>query len=188
MDLYEGLLSRRTIYRYEDRAVPDEAIERALEAARFAPNHKLTEPWRFHVVGKETKAQLADVAGRLARKKADGLTPDEAERQVERARNKIAKVPALVAVSYAKTPDDPFRDREDYAAVCCAVQNLMLSLWSEGIGTQWSTGGVTRDAESYRILGVPEGEEIVGFLKIGYPERVPTTRRRPLEEVVRRLP
>ena len=45
MDVYEALLSRRTVFKYEDAPVPDDVLDRALEAARWAPNHKLTEPW-----------------------------------------------------------------------------------------------------------------------------------------------
>ena len=63
MDLYEALLSRRTIYAFEDRPVPGEALLRALEAARWAPNHKLTEPWRFSVLGAETRAAPLDHDG-----------------------------------------------------------------------------------------------------------------------------
>lgn len=188
MDLYEALLSRRTIYAFEDRPVPGEALLRALEAARWAPNHKLTEPWRFSVLGAETRAALGEVAARLGRDKAKGLSPEETERQVKRATEKVTKVPALVVVSQVRTPNDALRAREDYAAVACAIHNLVLSLWSEGVGCQWGTGGVTRDPETYRLLGIdPEAEEIVGLIKAGYPERVPPARRRPLEDVVRRL-
>jgi nitroreductase len=189
MELREALLSRRTVFRYSDRPVPDDALERALEAARWAPNHKLTEPWRFVVVGPETRARLGDVGARLGALKAAELPEAEKERQVARARSKVADLPALVVASYRRSPDDDFRDQEDYAAAVCALHNLVLSLWDDGLGAQWSTGGVTRDAESYEILGVaPEEEAIIGFLKVGYPAKVPTQTRRALDEVVRRLP
>jgi nitroreductase len=190
MDLYEGLLSRRTVHKYEDRAVPEDALLRALEAARWAPNHKLTEPWRFCVVGEQTRARLGEVAARLGEKKAAGFPDDEKARQIERARSKIRDLPALLVISYTRSPDDAFRDREDYAAACCAVHNLQLSLWADGLGTQWSTGGVTRDDETYEILGVDrEAEDIIGFLKVGYPKTVPqATRARTSAELTRRLP
>lgn len=189
MDLYEAMLSRRTVYAFDDRPVPDEALWRGLEAARWAPNHKLTEPWRFAVVGAETRARLGDVAERLARGKCEGLAPDEIARQLSRARGKVTKLPALVVVSQQRTPGDTFREKEDFASVSIALHQLVLALWQEGIGAQWGTGGIIRDDETYRILQIdPAAEEICGFVKIGYPEKIPSTRRRPLAEVVRVLP
>jgi nitroreductase len=189
MELYEALLSRRTVHKYEDRPVPEESILRALEAARWAPNHKLTEPWRFYIVGPETRLALGRVAERLALEKAAQMPPEERERQVTRAIEKVTKLPALVVITVKRSPEDAFREREDYAAACCAAQNLQLSLWADGLGCQWGTGGVTRDDESYRILGIDkEAEDIIGFFKIGYPQDVPRTTRRPLEELTLRLP
>lgn len=190
MDLYDCLLSRRTVHKYEDRAVPEDALERALESGRWAPNHKLTEPWRFRVVGKETRERLGDVAERLGAVKAAHLVDEEKARMVVRARAKIVDVPALVVVSYVRTPDDEERDREDYASACCAVQNMQLSLWADGIGTKWSTGGLTRQDDTHEILDIDRAaEDIVAFLKIGYPEKRPEARRAvPLSGVTRRLP
>jgi nitroreductase len=189
VELYEGLIGRRTVYKYQEREVPEPALERALEAGRWAPNHKLTEPWRFTVVGAQTRARLGDVAARLGAKKAEGLPDEEKERQVARARSKIADVPALIVFSYTRSPDDDFRDREDYAAAVCAVQNVQLSLWADELGSQWSTGGVTRDGESYEVLGIDsDAESIIGFLKVGFPLKVPSVGRKPLDDVTRRLP
>jgi nitroreductase len=54
-----GLLARRSIAKYDaSKAVPDEAVSRALGAAIMAPNHFLSEPWRFYTCGPETKAKL----------------------------------------------------------------------------------------------------------------------------------
>jgi nitroreductase len=188
MDLHEALLKRRTVYRYEDREIPADVVDRALESARWAPNHKMTEPWRFTVLGPQTQEELGPVAIRLGQKKAAGLEGEELERALARAVSKVVEVPLIIVATYVKTPDDDFRDREDYAAACCAVHNLVLSLWADGVGAQWGTGGVTRDAETYRVVGVPEGEEIIGFIKAGYPAKIPGSKRRPLDEVVRRTP
>lgn len=189
MDLYQALISRRTVHKYTSEPVADEAIDRALEAARWAPNHKLTEPWRFVVVGPETRERLGAVADRLARKKAGGLPADELEAMVLKQVKKITRLPALVVVTSRRSPGDAFREQEDYAASVCALHNLVLSLWGDGLGAQWSTGGITRDEETYRVLGVdPEAESIIGFLKVGHPEVVPPSRRKDLAEVVVRLP
>lgn len=189
MDLHEALRTRRTVYKLEDRPVADDVLERALEAGRWAPNHKLTEPWRFTKVGPQTRARLGRVAARLAEQKAADMPAAERERQVARAVEKITAAPALLVVSCLKSPDDAFREREDYASCACAVQNIMLSLWADGVGCQWSTGGVIRDDESYRVLGIDQvEEEIIALLKVGFPAKVPEIARRPLAEVSRRLP
>lgn len=189
MDLYETLLSRRTVFRYRDEAVPEAALNRALEVARWAPNHKLTEPWRFYIVGPQTQSALADIASQLAVAKCEDRVAEEVARQVARARDKIAQVPMLLVVTQTRNTDDVFRAKEDYAAVSIAIHNLVLSFWSEGLGCQWSTGGLTRDPGSYQALSIDaEREEIVGFIKVGYPDKVPESKRRPLSEVVQRLP
>lgn len=188
MELHEALLTRRTVYKVQDRPVPDDVIDRALDAARWAPNHRLTEPWRFVVVGPRTRLLLGGVAERLALEKAGSMPAEERDRQVKRAVEKLTRLPALIVIAYSRSPDDAFRDREDYAAAVCAAQNLQLSLWADGVGCQWSTGGVTRDDESYRILSLEkEAFDIIGFFKIGYPLEVPALKRRPLDEVTRRL-
>jgi nitroreductase len=188
MNLHDALLSRRTIYHYTDEPIPDEAMERALNAAIWAPCHKLTEPWRFCRVGPETRAKLGDINAMLAEEKAK-KKGEVVQDAVERARKKMTHLPALLVVSMVKSPDDAFREREDYAATCCAIQNLALSLWADGIGAQWSTGGVTRHPDSYSALGIDPGvEEIVGFIKIGYARKTPKVGRRPLNEVKREVP
>lgn len=189
MDLYEALLNRRTVFKYEDAPVPDDVLDRALEAARWAPNHKLTEPWRFLVVGPQTRVRLAPVAERLAHDKCRKQGREASREIIDKQIKKVTDVPALIAVLNKKSPDDAFLEREDYAASSCAIHNLVLSLWADGFGAQWSTGGVTRDPETYRALGVdPTQWDIIGFVKVGRPEVVPTSRRRPLDEVVTRLP
>ena len=75
-------------------------------------------------------------------------------------------------------------DREDYAATCCAIQNVMLVAWEDGIGMQWSTTGLIEDLEALSVLGVDsEKEQIVGLLYTGFPERVPVSKRKPAAEL-----
>lgn len=161
----QRVLSTRVTYQdFSSRPLPALAIERAVEAAIAAPNHRMTEPWRFIRVGTQTRAVLATVQARL---KDKGRTPSAST--LERAREKLLTPTELIVVCSARHAE-PSVEREDYAAVACAVQNFCLSLWSEGIGSKWGTGGVTKDAETYQALGVNASEQtIVGFLSVGYP-------------------
>ncbi|MEO0813027.1 MAG: nitroreductase [Myxococcota bacterium] len=190
MHVYDALIQRRTVHAYDPREVPADVLERALEAARWAPNHKLTNPWRFYLMGEKTKAQVAEVAADLAGATArqSGADEERVAMVSDVGRQKILTSPVLIAVSSRRVPDDAFREREDYAATACAIQNIQLSLWADGVGAKWSTGAVTRDARVYPIVGAdPESEELVGFVKAGYPAKVPQVRRKALEDVVIRL-
>ncbi|HOU40753.1 MAG TPA: nitroreductase family protein, partial [Promineifilum sp.] len=96
-------------------------------------------------------------------------------------------VPVVIALA-ANQEGDEQRRREDYAAVCCAAQNVQLAAWAAGIGTKWSTSGVTRDPLAYELLGLdPARFDIIGFLYAGYPAETPAARPRrlALDEVIR---
>ena len=94
----------------------------------------------------------------------------------------------MIAVTSKKTEDDSLREKEDYAATVCALQNLVLSLWENGVGSQWSTGSITRDEETYDILSIDsKTEEIIGFIKAGYPEKTREVRKKPVVDIVNYL-
>ncbi|MFB6263023.1 MAG: nitroreductase [Bradymonadaceae bacterium] len=179
------LSTRRTVHRFSPEPIPDGAVDRALEAAVAAPNHKLTYPWRFTRVGSEGRAAIEDLYVRLKEESKGALT-DEQERAYRR---KVGQPPELVVPSQVLADDD-FTRREDYAAVACAIQNLMISLWSEEVHSKWTTGSVTRHPETYDLLGIDGGEEeIVGFVWIGYVHEDRRDREKPprpsLDEIVR---
>ncbi|MBZ0273525.1 nitroreductase [bacterium] len=180
MDAMEVLLTRRTIYKFKTDDVPDEAIREAINAATHAPNHKLTRPWRFVRVGRETRKALLEIATDLKKPTTDAGH--------EAVRMKTLDPPVLIVVTRVLT-DDAFRAREDYAACACATQNLMLALHARGIGSHWGTGGLTRDPRSYELFGIDKGkEEITAFVWVGYAETTPSPERPPWEEFYRELP
>jgi nitroreductase len=177
MDVLKVILERRTVHDYSDRAIPEGALERALEAAASAPNHRMTEPWRFTRVGRQSREELARISIDL--KTDGGKSPLSASGEAK-ARDKILKPAELLVISQV-IDEDPDVAQEDYAAVACATQNILLSLACEGIGSKWSTGGVTTDPRTYSLLGIDAARErIVGFVWIGYPalENPPKSRRR----------
>ena len=175
MELRQALLERRTVHAFTRDPVPDGAIRRALEAAVHAPNHRLTMPWRFLRVGRRTRERLVELALRLAAPQ-DGPPP---KAQVDRVRAKILDPHELIVVSTVRD-QDPLIAREDHAATSCAIQNLQLSLWSEGVASKWGTGTPTRHPDGYAILGIdPEREEIAGFVWVGMPKVIPAKPERP---------
>jgi nitroreductase len=173
--------SRRTIYAFKPEVPPRELILRAIELARWAPNHRLTEPWHFYLLGRETAEAIASLNAELVTKRKGAEIGRE---KLERWR----AVPGWVVVT-CENSDDPIRSREDLAACCCAIQNFSLYLWSEGIGVKWNTGEVMREPAFYDLIWAdPKVETVVGMLWYGYPEEVPETRRKPVEEILVELP
>ena len=182
------LTSRRTIYRFSEKKVSAEALELAFDAARNAPCHKNTHPWKFYVMGDEVRKEIIPEVKRLAKKKVpDG---ENSEVGISKAVGKILSPPVLICVTSALSPQDPFREEEDYAATVCATHNLVLSLWGNGIGSQWSTGAITRSEASYGAIGASSDEErIIGFIKIGFPSGgVPSKNKKGLEEIREYIP
>lgn len=154
---------RMTVHDFSSEPLPVGALERAIALGLTAPNHRMTEPWRFVRVGTGARERLAAIQARL---KDKGRAPSA--QSLSRAREKMLSSAELLVVCRV-VHDDPGVAREDYAAIACAIQNVSLSLWAEGIGSKWSTGGVTTDVESYGVLQLNAAEvEIVGFLWVGY--------------------
>ena len=142
----------------------------------------MTEPWRFYLVGPETAARISQLNYEIVLDK----------RGEAAAQNKLQRwltIPGWIVVTCNRV-DEPVRSREDFAACCCAVQNLALHLWSIGIGTKWGSGAVTRDPRLYEILEADiQTEEIVGIFWYGYPAVVPASQRmRSLDDIVTKRP
>ena len=179
----ELVRSRRTIHNFTTKVPPVEHINKAVELASWAPNHRHTEPWQFHHLGPKTISAVVDLNATLVTAKK-GVAAGDAKRE------RWSTVPGWLAVTSARSPDDGHLEKEDYAACCCAIQNLSLYLWSVGIGVKWTTGVVTQHAEFYRLLQVdPVKRQTVGLLWYGYAANVPAQKRRqPVEKILSRLP
>lgn len=172
--------SRRTIGAFQPEIPSTEVIEAAIECASWAPNHKKTEPWRVYWLGPETAGKVAELNSKLIASKKGAA-------EAEAKRKSWASIPGWLAVTCIRS-EDAFREEEDYAACCCFIQNLLLALWSEGIGSKWSTGDVTREEEYSRLLGFdPSKERSVGLIFYGFPAVVPQQTRQPTTSFLRKL-
>ena len=180
-DIRDVITGRRTINRFLDRPVPGAPIRDAIEAARWAPNHRLTEPWRFYLLGAVTRAAVIE---RIVTLKAG----DKTERARETVRARLEGVPGWLALTTQRADDD-LQDAANYAACCCAAQNLALALWQSGVGMKWTTGKVTRDPAFYEMLQVaPERERVVGLFWYGYPDETAGQERKPVDDITTELP
>jgi nitroreductase len=188
MEIEEAILTRRTITQFLPTVVERSILDEILSAGLRAQNHRLTQPWRFIVIGPETHRKLSVLFGQL---QADALPPEQGaadrDRAFETARRKLMARPKIVVVSSLLQGDSQQR-KEDYAATACAIQNIQLAAWARGIGMQWSTSHMTRNQATYEFLGCdPHHEEIVGFLFLGYPAEIPIERNRKSLSEVRRF-
>ncbi len=172
---------RRTIGAFQPAIPPREIVLEAIELARWAPNHKKTEPWHVLWLGPETVRQVIAVNTQI-------LSESKGAAEAESKAKKWAQVPGWLVIT-CDLADDAFRREEDYAACCCAIQNLQLALWSAGIGTKWSTGDVTRHRDFYRLIGLdPTRQRVIGMVWYGYPVVTPEQNRKPVHSFLRELP
>lgn len=183
MDVSTAIKTRRTAHAFHARTVPEEVLQNAFECAIRAPNHKLSNPWRFIRTGPLARAQILDIAVELKCAKNPGNPRIEAK-----VRAQAGSAPELIVVVQQLDPS-PDRRKEDYAACACAIQNLMLALWGDDVHAKWGTGGPTRDPRTYELLGLErERQEIIGFVYIGYADEQPETPRAPLSAVLSSTP
>jgi nitroreductase len=175
MRVSEAIRSRRSIKKFTDRPVTREEIETLLAAAVLAPNHRLTQPWRFYVLGPEARYAYGLALGeRKARKQPDA----ESGRALRDAvAGEHRALPAMIAVAVVGS-DDPEVREEDYAAAMMAVENLALTAVELGLGTHIKTGGVMSDPAARAAAGVGDGERIVAIVNVGEPADVPPAKSR----------
>ena len=172
----EVLRGRRTIELFLQTAVPSSLVNEAIEAATWAPNHHVTEPWRFYSLGDESRERCLDLCRDIVSKKKGGKAADF-------KRQRWSEKPGWLVVTCQRS-DDELLQREDYAACAAAVQNFMLYLWKAGIGCKWTTGDITHDPQFFEIVGIDETAEfVVGLIWYGYPKLTPTQSRKGLGEV-----
>jgi nitroreductase len=151
MDVETAIRTRRTHKAFGSEPLPREEIEELLELARWAPNHHLTTPWRFRVLGPATLARLQQAAG------------PEAAAKLERA-------PTLIVASCA-LDGDPLQDEEDLHATAVASYIVLLAAHARGLAGYWRTPEVLRSPAGREAVGLPEGERFVGLLHLGAPRQ-----------------
>jgi len=175
MDALDTILGRRSIREFTDREVSREEIERVLDAAVHAPNHRMTQPWRFYVLGPEARRAYGAALGARKAKRVDD--PEAAKAVLDKVAGKHAALPGMLVVSVV-LDDNPEIQGEDYAAVYMAIQNLGLAAHALGLGTHIKTGAGMDDPSSRESVGVVEGERIVAVIELGEPAAMPEPKTR----------
>jgi nitroreductase len=162
MEVVEAVHGRRTHKAFEPEPVDRATIEELLELARFAPNHRMTEPWRFRVLGPEALGRLV-AAGE----------PSEAI--------KLGRAPTLIVASARLTGDD-YQNREDVLAVACAVYIVLLGAHERGLASYWRTPALLEKPEGRAAVGLEADEEFIALIHLGRPATSPPAKeRKPVE-------
>jgi nitroreductase len=169
VDLESAIRARRTHKQYGSDPVPEPVVRELVELARWAPNHKLTNPWRFRLLGAETRARI------------DELVPEQEVLKLRRA-------PTLLLVT-AMPSEDPLLAVEDVQATAAAVQTLLLAATARGLASYWRTPGCFREQAVRDAAGLADGEVVVALVHLGPPASDPPPKERaPVTEVFQSLP
>ena len=185
-DLTELIRDRRTIQPkdYSQREVHRDIIERVLSNATWAPNHGMTQPWRFIVFTGEGRRSLSEFLGAeyLRITPAEKVLPRKLENHVQRP----LQSSVVVALGLARDPHRKIPLLEEQLAVACAVQNMYLTCAAYGLGGFWATGAALTGDAMRAHLGLGEEDACLGLFYMGYPATDwPKGYRKPLPYVTR---
>ena len=182
MDAKEAIFRRRTIHAFDKRKVSEEIILKGIEAANYAPCHKLTFPWRFYSIGLKKRNEMLGLAIEL--KSSNNVLDDKAKALI---RDKFMN-PSHLLVATQILANNEFTQKEDYAACSCAIQNMAIFFSSLDINIKWSTGAITRNLKIYEIVEAdPNKEEIIGFIWIGYGKEPKNISRPHISEIYKQI-
>ena len=185
MTVEEAIRQRVSVKEYTSDEVPDEAVERLIDLAVLAPNHRMTEPLSFRVMGPGAKLAYAEaLAGRKTARLDDPTVAGEVRDRVVR---RTTAVPAMIGVLVHRDEDPEVRE-EDYATAFMAIQNLSLAAVAMGLGTHIKTGAVMEEPSLREALQVGAEERLAAIVFLGTPAEVPPSKpRAPAETVTRWL-
>ncbi|MFT8362115.1 MAG: nitroreductase [Sporolactobacillus sp.] len=171
MDLLEAIRTRRSVRKVLDELPDKQLIETVLDAAKYAPNHRNTEPWRFTVLTGGGRDRLGRVLGALNQEKlAASADSGEREAAMQAGLEKARRAPVVIVVTVEPSPLPAVVESEETAAVSCAVENMLLTAHSLGLGAIWRTGAPAYAAAMKKQFGASDHSSVLGFIYIGYPD------------------
>ncbi len=177
MDVFDAIRTRRSQGKMTDQVPSRAAIEQILEAATWAPNHHVTEPWRFVVIAGPAREALGAVMAKskIDRRLAEGRMSPEGE--FEALQRKALRSPVIVALAVEPGDATGNAELEDVEAGAAAVQNMLLAAHALGLASIWRTGDAAFDPAVRGHLGFSARATIIGFVYLGYPRDEPVRSR-----------
>ena len=175
VNLADLIRSRRSISAFRPDPIPDGMIESLLETAVYAPNHRMTEPWRFVYITGDSVMTYAAIRRDMAMPGFLKMDPATREVAANGTYHKFADVPAYLLVIMDVNSKAEIAE-EDYAACAALIQNFLLLAWAHGIGSCWKT--LKDDIRLKTFIGLQENERSVGIIHLGYPAEIPVSHRK----------
>jgi nitroreductase len=171
MDIFEAIQTRRSVGRTKG-TVSEADLQKLIEAATWAPNHKMTQPWRFTVIRESALLLLGKKLAKL---------DDEPKHE-----KKFARSPIMIVVSYVISSKS-MTAREDRDATSAAIQNMLLAAHGLGLGAIWRTGEYVDSKHFASLIKLPKDEEIVGLIGIGEIDAEPQVQERDVQMTIRTI-
>jgi nitroreductase len=163
--------------------IPNALVWKVLENGNWAPNHGLTQPWRFKVFTDSGLEKLANFQANLYKE----ITPEEKfnPEKYERMKTNLLKSSHVIVICMKRQKSEKILEIEEIEAVACSVQNMALTASAYGICSFWGSGGITYTDELKEFLGLEAKDRCLGYLYLGYSDN-PTTksRRDPIQDKV----
>lgn len=178
MDFKQIIKQRATTYNFQPMEVSKDKIERIIEAGTWAPNRRLTEPWRFWVLTGDGRLPLSKVMEEIAKDIMSEAAEEERNKRMETYKNLPLKAPVNIIVACELTEDDKVIPVEEIAAVNACVENMLLTATDEGLGAFWGTGNYVYHPKMKKILGLKDKDAVIGVVYIGYAEPSNRIRKR----------
>lgn len=175
MSVIEALKRRRAVRNYCDKPVEKEKIEQLLQAATYAPNDRLREPWHFYVLQDEALTCFEEVATTYLQERFP-TKPN----LVESSLKVIQTTPAVIVVTADKVEGDEDATKDNVFAVCSAIMSMWLAAEELGLGFVWRTRGVglVHDQRLHEFVGAQPNQQVVGTIFLGYPAETPTQEKK----------
>lgn len=171
MQVYDAIVTRRSIGSVTDERPARKHIEQMLEAATWAPCHHVTNPWRFKVIAGDERITFGKIMARskIERMRADGR---DVAGEEEKLIAKALRSPVIIAIGTEPDTGPKANPDEDVAATAAAIQNMLLTAHALGLGAIWRTGDAVHDPEVARYMGLSEIGLVAGFVYVGIPAAV----------------
>jgi len=178
MSVIEAITTRRSVPQFKPDPVPKELIQRLLDAAVWVPNHRMTEPWQFYVLGETTKRKFSEIRRDFRKQSLPNPDAPEVKPALQKIVDDTVNTPVIILVT-SRGHTDPELQEENYWATFGAVYAFMLAAWAEDLGTYFRTGPIRQYPLLRLMLNLEDDQRIIGVVYAGYPAVVPQKQRTP---------
>lgn len=170
MDVLDAIKSRRSVGRVKLDPVEEGLIKQVLASAIWAPNHYLTEPWKFFVLTGEGRRPLGRTLAEIAKETMENPDSEENQIKLKKQEEKVNRAPVIIAVAVEPSDNPKVVRIEEFGAVYAAIQNMLLTAHALGLGAIWRTGKPCYHKKMNQLFGLSQTASVLGFIYLGYPD------------------